>query len=798
MLKKAKLVILTIIFMTMFIYGGQISQAIDTIEYVPTINLITREGQEVQLPEKINVTDDTYNLYTESVTWESIDSAIFNQSGVYEVTGTTVSGKGTTAHITVYSKEKIVNISAIGDSITYGMNVENVSINSYPKQLNYRLGSQYMVSNFGNSGKTLLEKGNDPYVRTNEYKRSLASNPDVVIIQLGTNDTKAANFAKISDFVTDYLRLIKNYQDLETKPLIYVSLPPKVFSTAYGIGQPNLEKIIPMIVEAAQKSDLDVSIINNQTETQDASTLIPDGVHPNAKGAAVIANNVYRTLTGPKELSGKISANEYTKSFGAINSLSTTGTENFYLSGISKNNWISYENVDLDDSKGSIQFMAASPVTGTDVEVRLDSLDGPVVGQGTLNKTANNTSWMMNTIPIEKVTGKHNVYLTFTHKTASATAELVRLDWIDFQYDAMKPAEAASAAELEALLASGLTTIKLTRDITLTKSIALNSDIALDLNGFTLNAVGYNLTKTENINKRINVSIFNGSVTGTNAYGTIYAANSENENYGMDITVSDINFDGVLFIRNNVKGSVVSFNGHNEIKSTRGSNVYARNITIEAGSTYYGSTQGGGGSNESGSTVFTFGTGNTDKVLTIEKEAVVELYPGSTGTSYAQNAVYGFSKIDIGEKATFIAKGKRPMLRTEYTARNAVVNAQIDSIVDLQTTEAVEGVSFSYGIDYTFDHVSYLNLESQNKNKYSFMFAYRTSSITAVGGTMSVWNKELNSNEMPPSKTWDFETFKLNNFTNNKNMGTVESDSITLKNEFGIINQYNRISVNPR
>ena len=146
-------------------------------------------------------------------------------------------------------------------------------------------------------------------MRTNEYKRSLASKPDVVIIQLGTNDTKAANFAKISDFVTDYLRLIKNYQDLETKPLIYVSLPPKVFSTAYGIGQPNLEKIIPMIVEVAQKSDLDVSIINNQTETQDASPLIPDGVHPNAKGAAVLANNVYRTLTGPKKLSGKIAAN---------------------------------------------------------------------------------------------------------------------------------------------------------------------------------------------------------------------------------------------------------------------------------------------------------------------------------------------------------------------------------------------------------------------------------------------------------------------------------------------------------
>lgn len=798
MLKKVKLVILPIIFMALFVLGDHVSQAADTTTYVPAVNLVTIEGQPLQLPKKIHVSNDTYNLFEESVTWNSIDSAIFDQPGVYEVTGTTVNGKLATAHITVFSKEKKVNISVIGDSITYGMNVENVLINAYPKQLNYRLGNQYTVSNFGNIGKTLLEKGNDPYIRTNEYTRSLTSKPDVVIIQLGTNDTKAVNFTKNSDFVADYLRLIKKYQGLETKPLIYISLPPKIFSTAYGISQLNLEKIMPMIVETAKKADLEVSIINNQEATQDASALIPDGVHPNAKGATLLANNVYKEIIGSKELSGKIAANEYTKTFGAINSKLATGPTNFYLSGISKDNWVSYENVNLVDNKGSIQFMSTSPLAGTSVEVRLDSLEGPIVGQSTLHKTTNNTTWMINTIPIEKVTGKHTVYLTFKHNTAIATAELVRLDWIDFAYDATKPAAADSAAELEALLGSGLTTIKLTKDITLTKPIVLNSDITLDLNGFSLNAVGYNLTKNESINKRINVNIFNGYVTGTNVYGTIYAANSENENYGMDIIVSDINFDGVLFIRNNVKGSVVSFNGHNEVKSTRGSNVYARNITIKAGSTYSGSTQGGGGSNESGSTVFTFGIANTDKVLTIEKEAVVELYPGSTGTNYAQNAVYGFSKIDIGKNATFIAKGKRPMLRTEHVASNAVVYAQPGSTVDIQTTEAIEGVSFSYGIDYTFDHVNYLNLESQNKSKYSFMFAYRTSYLTVFGGTMSVWNKELNSDEMPPSKTWDFETFKLNNFTNNTNMGTVESDSITLKNEFGTINNYNRISINPQ
>ncbi|MGX7418305.1 GDSL-type esterase/lipase family protein [Carnobacterium gallinarum] len=802
MFERIKVLILSFVFMLFLVGGGHLVQAGDTVnpsEYVPAVNLITTEGEAVDLPKKVNVSDANYNLSLENVTWESMDSVIFNQAGTYEVNGITASQKKATTYITVYSKEQTINISAIGDSITYGMNVENVGINSYPKQLNYRLGNQYNVVNFGNSGKTLLETGDDPYIRTGEYTRSLVSNPNVVVIQLGTNDSKYFNFAKIDNYIEDYLKLVKNYQNLPTKPIIYISLPPKAFSSAYSISQQNIEQILPKIVEVSQKADLPVSIIDNQSATLEASSLIPDGVHPNAKGAALIANNVYHTLKGePRELTGKTAVTEYGRTYGAINSQEITGGKNLYLSGMAHNSWVSYENVNLDANLGAIQLFAAVPYAETKVTVRLDSATGPIIGEQMLTQTANNSTWNFHTIPVEKATGNHTVYFTFTNeKVTDMNYELVRLSGIDFNYDPEKPVEAASAAELEALLASGLTNIKLIGNITLTKNLFLNADTRIDLNGFLLNADNYYLTKNESINMRTNLTIFNGSVTGRNSYGAIFINDSENLNYGMTIEISDVNFNGVLFIRNNVKDADVTFDGHNEVRTTTGSNVYARNITIKAGAYYYGSTEGGGSSNESGSTVFTLGTSQTDKLLTIEHDAKVELYPGNSGTGYGQNAVYGFSKISVGENATFIAKGERPMLRTEYTVTNAQVIGQAGSTVDLQTNDAVEGISFSYGIDYTFNQMKYLNLESKQINKYSFMYAYRTSSIQIIGNdsVMSVWNKNQNSSVTEPNASWIFNNFTLSNFTNSNNMGTVSSDSDVLKNQFATINNYNRILV---
>ncbi|MBC1493330.1 hypothetical protein HCJ07_13220 [Listeria booriae] len=271
------------------------------------------------------------------------------------------------------------------------------------------------------------------------------------------------------------------------------------------------------------------------------------------------------------------------------------------------------------------------------------------------------------------------------------------------------------------------------------------------------------------------------NVARKNVYGSIYSATSENSKYGMNINAKDITFNGTLFIRNNVLNTVVTFDGHNVIKSTTGSNVYVRNMTIKASAYYYGSTEGGG------STVITMGVGNTDKNFIVEPQAKVELYPGSKGTGYGQNAIYGFSKISIENGASFTANVARPMFRTEYTAKNARVEVAPNAVFDVRTTDATEGFSFSYGIDYVIDHAMYLNLESPTKT--SFMYAYRNSSISIYGGKISVWNAANATQSRNP-----VEVFQLSNILSGKNMGTLTTSSAELKNTFGSLANYVRIT----
>ena len=49
------------------------------------------------------------------------------------------------------------------------------------------LGEAYWVKNFGVSARTLLNKGDHPYMNEKAYQDALAFNPNIVVIKLGTN-----------------------------------------------------------------------------------------------------------------------------------------------------------------------------------------------------------------------------------------------------------------------------------------------------------------------------------------------------------------------------------------------------------------------------------------------------------------------------------------------------------------------------------------------------------------------------------------------------------------------------------
>ena len=91
-------------------------------------------------------------------------------------------------------------IACVGDSITWGTFVWNRKRNSYPAQLQAMLGERFIVRNFGVMGHTLQSAGDYPYRISKAFKSSSAFEPDVVLLMLGTNDSKPPNWKGIGPF----------------------------------------------------------------------------------------------------------------------------------------------------------------------------------------------------------------------------------------------------------------------------------------------------------------------------------------------------------------------------------------------------------------------------------------------------------------------------------------------------------------------------------------------------------------------------------------------------------------------
>ena len=70
------------------------------------------------------------------------------------------------------------------------------------------LGDGYQVRNYGVSGRTLLKKGDFPYWNESFYRQSRDWNPDIVVIQLGTNDSKPQNWRYGTNYVADWFFLV--------------------------------------------------------------------------------------------------------------------------------------------------------------------------------------------------------------------------------------------------------------------------------------------------------------------------------------------------------------------------------------------------------------------------------------------------------------------------------------------------------------------------------------------------------------------------------------------------------------
>lgn len=192
-----------------------------------------------------------------------------------------------------------IRIACVGDSITYGHGVSNWPKQNYPAVLQNILGDSYNVQNFGVSGCTVQSGGDQPYTATERYTQGLDYSADIVILMMGSNDSKPENWQDTEAFKAAYTALLDGYLNNAKTPQIYVCTPAKPFyldgqtdgPTSFDICPEQVEQIAQIVRQIAEERGLPLIDIYTLT-AEHAEWFEKDGVHPNADGAAAIAQAV--------------------------------------------------------------------------------------------------------------------------------------------------------------------------------------------------------------------------------------------------------------------------------------------------------------------------------------------------------------------------------------------------------------------------------------------------------------------------------------------------------------------------
>lgn len=186
--------------------------------------------------------------------------------------------------------DAVVDITCVGDSLTFGTGISEDPNNtkettSYPKQLAQKLGSGFKVNKQGIAGISILQdnhpgiiKSMDGKFRGSEtagvgYYSSVATNPDIVIIMLGTNDNIVdANLnwtpEKLEQFKAVYTDLVQSYLALDCNPTVVLASIPVTHENHanYNVSQTKIPLLREIYKEVAAEYGLSVIDISAFTE----------------------------------------------------------------------------------------------------------------------------------------------------------------------------------------------------------------------------------------------------------------------------------------------------------------------------------------------------------------------------------------------------------------------------------------------------------------------------------------------------------------------------------------------------
>ncbi|CAA6677742.1 MULTISPECIES: GDSL-type esterase/lipase family protein [unclassified Lentimonas] len=196
--------------------------------------------------------------------------------------------------------ESVIRITCVGDSNTKA---------GYPALLEEALGEGWKTINCGMGAATVIEGTLRPFHKIPEYEKAIQSNPDIVIIMLGTNDANPRWWddperktpfqgSAAEEFMAGYLKLIDTFQALPSRPQIFVATPLPVFPEAEKREHMKAERIgrrdnlvrhiIPIIEKIAE--DPEITLIDIQSAMAGQQKNCRDGVHYNNIGKKMMAD----------------------------------------------------------------------------------------------------------------------------------------------------------------------------------------------------------------------------------------------------------------------------------------------------------------------------------------------------------------------------------------------------------------------------------------------------------------------------------------------------------------------------
>ena len=192
--------------------------------------------------------------------------------------------------------QNVVNIGCIGNGVTYGVGVENREKNNFPQQLQYLLGANYKVTNFGVVNAPLLNSGINGYSKSVAFNKSHDLNPNIIFVELGLDEIKVSDTSVISNFTNTLDNIIQSYANLSSRPRIVLLLPLPIFLKDSSLLDNSFikNKIIPKIQKIAYEKNLEV--LDLFSMFIDREDLFLDKVHPSSLGGTLISKRLYELV----------------------------------------------------------------------------------------------------------------------------------------------------------------------------------------------------------------------------------------------------------------------------------------------------------------------------------------------------------------------------------------------------------------------------------------------------------------------------------------------------------------------